>query len=87
MMEDEHLPATSANADDIEAIMALGVFEQLCASSAFTAEACEVTQSGLLYCLWCFLNTHLIKDGVASQDMCETILFTERFLHGQANPS
>jgi hypothetical protein len=77
----------SADTDDIEAIMALGMFNHIRDSAAVTAETGHVTQAGLIYSLWCFLNTHLIKEGYASEDMCKTILFTERFLHGQANPS
>ena len=86
MMEGDP-PPTEADTDDIEAIMALGCFNQLCETSAFSAEACNVTQTGLLWCLWGFIGIHLLKQGYASQEMCNSILFTERFLHGQANPS
>jgi len=73
--------------DGPEALMALGAFNTLCASAALVAEDQGLTQIRLLYCLWCFLSAHLLKEGVASQEMCDSVLFTERYLHGQVNPS
>lgn len=80
-------PAAEADTDELEAIMAFGMFNHICDSSAISAEKARVTQVGLIYCLWCFLGVHLIREGYEGQDMCDNVLYTERFLHGQANPS